>query len=63
MTELTARVRELRDANEQFLRAAARSAQETIAGMGPESGTYDSRGDSRGGTDSGSGARLFDKDL
>ncbi len=59
MTELTTRVRELRDANDQFLRAAARSTQETIAGMGPESGTYDSRG----GTGTDTGARLFDKDL
>ncbi len=31
--ELTARIRELHDANDQFLRAAARSTQETVAGL------------------------------
>ncbi|MCY0903372.1 flagellar protein FlgN [Arthrobacter sp. H14-L1] len=57
--ELTMRIRELRDANDQFLRAAARSTQETVAGLAPDAGTYDSRG----GTGLDAGARLFDKDL
>lgn len=40
----TATIKSLRDSNEQFLRAAARSTQETAAGIRPESVTYDARG-------------------
>ncbi|MCC3283172.1 flagellar export chaperone FlgN [Arthrobacter caoxuetaonis] len=60
LTELTVRIRDLRDTNEQFLRTAARSAQETLAGLGTESKTYNSSGTSAG---SGSGARIVDKQL
>ncbi|WP_159617565.1 flagellar protein FlgN [Arthrobacter zhaoguopingii] len=44
MTEQTERIKELRDANAQFLRAAARSTQEALAGHRAEAGTYDARG-------------------
>lgn len=57
MSELTAEIRQLRDVNEQFLRTATRSTQETAAGMGAEAGTYDAHGLS--GT-AGSPARVFD---
>ena len=59
MTELTGRIKELRDVNEKFLRAAARSTQETLAGVSAEPGTYDSHGTSAAKSD----ARLFDKTL
>ncbi|MFJ5860969.1 flagellar protein FlgN [Pseudarthrobacter sp. NPDC092439] len=41
---LTARIKELRDANEVFLRAAMKSTQETLAGLRADAGTYDSLG-------------------
>lgn len=44
MTSLTGVIKSLRDANEQFLRAASRATQETLAGIVPESGTYDAAG-------------------
>lgn len=44
MNELAAHIAELRDANEQFLRAAARSGQETLAGISKEPGTYNASG-------------------
>ena len=60
MTELTLKIRELRDLNEQFLRTAARSAQETLAGMDHASGTYSASGTS---TATSFGARLVDQSL
>lgn len=57
---LTATIASLRDSNEQFLRAAARSAQETAAGLRPERVTYDARGNAGTAT---STARLFDSKL
>ncbi|MEO6945007.1 MAG: flagellar export chaperone FlgN [Lacisediminihabitans sp.] len=60
MTELTGQIKELRDVNERFLRAAVRSTQETLATLAPEAGTYDSSGASGiASTD----ARLFDQRL
>ncbi|MET1085883.1 MAG: flagellar protein FlgN [Arthrobacter sp.] len=44
LLSLTARIKELRDANEVFLRAAAKSAQETLAELRSDAGTYDSLG-------------------
>ncbi len=44
MTELTVQIRDLRDVNEQFLRTAVRSVQETLAGVEAVSGTYDANG-------------------
>jgi flagellar biosynthesis/type III secretory pathway chaperone len=60
MTELVAQIRSLRDVNEQFLRAATRSTQETLAGVDSQATTYDARGTSPAAT---SGARLFDQSL
>jgi hypothetical protein len=60
LTELAAQIKELRDTNEQFLRAAARSTQETMAGLAPEPGTYDAHG--LAGS-SRTAARLFDTTL
>ena len=58
--ELTTQIKELRDANEQLLRAAARSSQETLANVNQNPNTYDSRGTS----DVRSAAsRLFDQIL
>jgi len=44
MQRQTAVIQELRDSNEQFLRAAVRSTQETAANLQPAAGTYDSMG-------------------
>nr|WP_306422612.1 flagellar protein FlgN [Paenarthrobacter aurescens] len=44
MRQQTSAIKELRDANEQFLRAAVRSTQETLADLKPAAGTYDSHG-------------------
>lgn len=60
MTGLTSQIRQLRDVNEQFLRAAMRSAQETMAGLDAETGTYDARGTS--GAEPSS-AHFFDASL
>ncbi|NKX51335.1 flagellar protein FlgN [Arthrobacter deserti] len=60
LAALAAQIKELRDTTEQFLRAAARSSQETMAGMVPEPGTYDARGLAG---PSPSAARLFDTTL
>jgi flagellar biosynthesis/type III secretory pathway chaperone len=59
MTAQTERIRELRDANEQFLRAASRSTQETLAGHRAEAGLYDAHGM----TSDAAGSRLFDTKL
>ena len=58
LTNLTAQIAEIRDTNLTFLRAAARSTQETLAGMAPDAGGYDGRGAPAmaGGT-----AHLFDR--
>lgn len=60
ITGQTAVIKTLRDSNEQFLRAAARSAQETAASLRPERVTYDARG--LAGT-AAPAARLFDSKL
>jgi flagellar biosynthesis/type III secretory pathway chaperone len=57
LTQLTLQIRELRDVNEKFLRAAARSTQETLANFNPDAGTYDSHGTA--GV-SGNRSQLFD---
>ncbi|MGN6753580.1 MAG: flagellar protein FlgN [Intrasporangium sp.] len=44
LTEQAAHIRQLRDANAQFLRAAARSTQETLAATETAATTYDSHG-------------------
>lgn len=60
MTDQAALIRQLRDANAQFLRAAARSTQETLAETETAAATiYDAHGRSA----AQSGARLFDQEL
>jgi urease accessory protein UreF len=59
MQRQTAAIQELRDSNEQFLRAAVRSTQETAADLKPAAGTYDSHGQTR----ETSASRLFDQKL
>jgi FlgN protein len=44
LTELASSIAGLRDSNLQYLRAASRSTQETLAHLNTESGTYDARG-------------------
>lgn len=56
-----AQIQTLRDSNENFLRAASRSTQETLAGLRPETGTYDSHG--AAGRQSGSSASLLDTQI
>ncbi|PJJ73299.1 FlgN protein [Diaminobutyricimonas aerilata] len=60
LTDLTAQIAGVRDSNVQYLRAAARSTQETLARLNPEAGTYDTRGTTASGP---STAHLFEKDL
>lgn len=62
MTAQTTQIKALRDENEQFLRAAARSAQETISTLLPDAGTYDAHGAPSFATAS-TGGHLFDKEL
>lgn len=57
MSELAAQIGQLRDINEQFLRSALRSTQETLATIGTDSGTYGSAGET---LDAGA-ARLIDE--
>ncbi|WP_422934691.1 flagellar protein FlgN [Sinomonas sp. P47F7] len=59
MSEQAALIRQLRDANAQFLRAASRSTQETLAETQSSAKTYDSRGRAA----RLDGGRLFDRDL
>lgn len=44
MTRQTEVIAKLRDSNSQFLRAASRSAQETLAEAKPSAGTYNAKG-------------------
>lgn len=60
LTELTTQIAELRDLNEQYLRNAIRSSQETFAAPQGESGVYNANGSSSNGS---SGARLFDQSM
>lgn len=62
MTAQTTQIKELRDANESFLRFAARSTQETAAGPLPQMGTYDAHGSTRQDSTAG-GGNLFDTKL
>ncbi|MBT1004463.1 flagellar export chaperone FlgN [Paenarthrobacter sp. DKR-5] len=64
MSSQTAQIKQLRDANEQFLRAAAISTQETVSSLRPDAGTYDAHGASGGATGAaGPHAQLFDTQL
>lgn len=60
LADLTTQIKQLRDVNEQFIRAASRSTQETLAGLNLNVKTYDARGT----TDAtSSAARLVDRNL
>jgi flagellar biosynthesis/type III secretory pathway chaperone len=63
MQQQTATIKQLRDSNEQFLRAAVRSTQETMADLKPTAGTYDSHGRTgvQGRTPDSTPSRLFDQ--
>ncbi|MCU1545251.1 MAG: flagellar biosynthesis protein FlgN [Homoserinimonas sp.] len=60
MTEITGQIKELRDSNEQYLRTAIRSTQETMADSGPEVGTYNAKG---GSGSTAVAAQYFDRTL
>lgn len=60
MTALVSQIAALRDSNQQFLRAASRSTQETLAGIGTGTGTYAPDGATTYGADR---PTLLDKDL
>ena len=57
LTELTVRIKTVRDANTQFVNHAARSTQETLATLGGEARTYDATG---AATSQSAVAHLFD---
>lgn len=60
MGDLTSQIRELRDVNERFIRAAARSTQETLTTVQANPQTYDASGV----TDvPATDARIFDRNL
>lgn len=60
MSELTTQIKELRDTNERFIRAAARSTQETLATVSVDPKTYDASGVSDAPA---TAARIFDRNL
>ncbi|TFD51398.1 flagellar protein FlgN [Cryobacterium sp. Hh7] len=60
MSTLTAQIKELRDVNENFLRVAARSAQESVVSSTAETKTYNAQGAT--GT-TGNGATMMDQNL
>lgn len=59
LTAQTSQVKQLKDANELYMRTALRSTQETMVGLDTESGTYDAHG--HAGTTTN--AQLFDQKL
>ncbi|WP_104166956.1 flagellar protein FlgN [Arthrobacter sp. SX1312] len=64
MTVLVAQIGALRDSNQLFLKAASRSAQETLAGIGTGTGTYAADGAAaRGHRQGHAQPTLLDKDM
>ena len=59
LTSQVEQVRVLRDTNMQFLQQGLQSAQETMAGLAPEAGTYDHLGHTR----QEPGSRLLDESV
>lgn len=59
MTQLTGEIANMRDANSQQLRAVLRATQETLAGLGEDSGEYTTHGH-RAASDS---ARIVDTEM
>lgn len=60
LTQLTGDIAALRDTNENMLRAASRSTQETLANTSADTGVYNANGAADGPE---TASRLFDKDL
>ncbi|GAB3130251.1 flagellar protein FlgN [Glaciibacter psychrotolerans] len=60
LQQLANQIRELRDSNEQLLRAASRSTQETLASAHLSASTYDAHGNSASHDMT---SRLVDKDI
>jgi len=60
LLDLTNQIRDVRDANEQLLRAASRSTQETLAGTVTSANTYDAQGNASSRPET---SRLVDKDI
>ena len=60
MGDLTTQIKELRDTNERFIRAAARSTQETMATVSANPKTYDASGTTG---EPVTAARIFDRNL
>jgi len=58
LSSQTAQAKTVKETNENFLRAASRATQETLASLRPDAGTYDSHGVA--GPATGSSASLFD---
>ncbi|MCU1570093.1 MAG: flagellar biosynthesis protein FlgN [Naasia sp.] len=58
LTSITAQIADIRDTNLQYLRAATRSTQETLANLQPAAGVYDGQGAPALAT---SGGHLFDR--
>lgn len=60
MSGQATQIKDLRDENTRFLKAASRSTQETLASLRPEAGTYNAQGVTGTGSSS---ASLFDTQL
>ncbi len=60
LTALTHQISSVRDTNLQYLRAATRATQETLAGMNADRGLYDGRGAAAAAS---SLAHLFDRQI
>ena len=60
MGDLASQIKALRDSNERFIRAAARSTQETLATVGANPRTYDASGVTDAPV---TAARIFDRNL
>lgn len=60
MSVLADEIKQVRDLNEQLLRQASRSTQETLSDIRSDTGTYDAHGDAG---HAAAGARLFDTKL
>lgn len=58
MAEFVSQISHVRDINQNFLRGATRSTQETLASLDHDAGTYGAGG---GAATTGSGARLLDQ--
>lgn len=62
LEKLASEIREVRDANVIYLRAAAKSTSDALTGLDIDAGTYDARGGTRGSRGAGAAAHLFEAD-